>query len=77
MISKITSKYQVTIPRAIRTALKLEVADSLEWTIQDGQATVRPAVKPFLRYRAAIKVGAGSIGRDIQRARTLRGMKLS
>ncbi len=77
MISKITSKYQVTIPRAIRIALKLEAADSLEWTVQDGQATVRPAVKPFLRYRAAVKVGAGSISKDIRRAQSLRAKKLS
>ncbi len=77
MISRITSKYQVTIPRAIRTALNLETADALEWTLQEGQAVVRPAAKPFLRYRAAIKVGAGSIAEDIQRARRLRGKKLS
>ena len=77
MISKITSKYQVTVPRMIRAALKLETADLLEWTIQEGQVTVRPATKPFLRHRAAVKVGAGSIAKDIRRARALRAKKLS
>ena len=76
MISKVTSKYQVTVPREVRAALKLEIADSLEWTLQDGKAIVQPAAKSFLRYRAAVKTGPGNIARDIRRARIIRAQKV-
>lgn len=42
-IATITSKGQVTIPRAIREALHLEQGDRLEFEVQpDGSATLRP-----------------------------------
>ncbi|MGA2262469.1 MAG: AbrB/MazE/SpoVT family DNA-binding domain-containing protein [Acidobacteriota bacterium] len=76
MISKISSKYQVTIPREVRSALKLEIADSLEWTLRDGKAVVQSAAKSFLRYRAMVKAGPGNIAEDICRARMIRAQKV-
>ena len=76
MISKITSKYQVTIPREVRSALKLKIADALEWTLQDGKAVVQSAARAFLRYRAAVKTGPGNIARDIRRARIIRAQRV-
>ncbi|MBN2551933.1 MAG: AbrB/MazE/SpoVT family DNA-binding domain-containing protein [Spirochaetales bacterium] len=72
MKSKITSKFQVTIPREIRSRLKLEVADSIEWKVEEGRVVVEPVSKPFLAYRGIIKVGRGDIRKDIGQARNKR-----
>jgi len=72
MKSKITSKFQVTIPREIRTRLKLNISDSIEWKIEDGKVVVEPVSKPFLVYRGIVKVGSGDIRNDIEEARNKR-----
>jgi AbrB family looped-hinge helix DNA binding protein len=69
MISKITSKYQTTVPKRIRDKLKLHVADSLEWKIENDKVVVFPAGKEFLKYQSVIKVGSGDINVDIKKAR--------
>ena len=76
MKSKITSKFQVTIPREIRTRLKLEVADSIEWKIEGSKVVVEPVGKPFLEYRGIVKVGPGNIRKDIEQARNKRVERL-
>ena len=44
-VSKLTSKYQTTVPAAVREALCLEKGDALAFAIADGGAvTVRKAV---------------------------------
>jgi bifunctional DNA-binding transcriptional regulator/antitoxin component of YhaV-PrlF toxin-antitoxin module len=69
MQSKITSKYQVTIPKAVRSRLKLSVKDGLEWHFSEGCVTVAAAKKPFLAYRGVVRVGKGDIRKDIEEAR--------
>jgi len=69
MRSKITSKYQVTIPRSIRDRLKLSVSDAIEWRIDGDAVVVEPVRKPFLRHKGAIAVGAGDVRKDIATAR--------
>lgn len=39
--SKLTSKAQTTIPRAVCNALELTVGDELVYEIEDGQVTLR------------------------------------
>lgn len=68
-MSKITSKYQTTVPKRIRDKLKLHVADSLEWKIENDKVVVFPAGKKFLKYQSVIKLGSGDIKDDIQKAR--------
>jgi len=44
-VSKLTSKYQTTVPAAVREALDLEKGDVLAFEVSDGGAvTVRKAV---------------------------------
>ena len=43
-VSKLTSKYQTTVPAAVREALCLEKGDALVFEIADGGVTVRKAV---------------------------------
>jgi bifunctional DNA-binding transcriptional regulator/antitoxin component of YhaV-PrlF toxin-antitoxin module len=83
MKSKITSKFQVTIPREIRTRLKLNISDSIdrlklnisdsiEWKIEDSKVVVEPVGKPFLAYQGIVKVGPGDIRNDLEKARNKR-----
>ena len=41
--SKLTSKYQATVPAEIRAALGLKAGDSIQWDVIDGVARVRKA----------------------------------
>jgi len=72
MRSTITSKYQTTIPKAIRESLGLAVKDALEWKIENGKVYLYPVKSNFLKYRNSIKTGHGDISDDIQAARNLR-----
>jgi len=72
MKSIITSKYQTTIPKAIRINLGLSVKDALEWKVENGQVILYPAKRNFLKYRNSVKTGQGDIAGDIEAARNLR-----
>jgi len=72
MKSTITSKYQTTIPKAVREYLGLTIKDALEWKVEKGRITVYPAKKNFLKYRNAVKTGGGDIAADIALALKLR-----
>lgn len=41
LISRITSKGQITIPKAVRTALGLQDGDLVSFSIDNNQATLR------------------------------------
>lgn len=69
MRSKITAKFQTTIPKKIREEMKLSINDSIEWKIENGKVFIEPANKPFLYYRSSINVGAGDIEEDIEMAK--------
>lgn len=44
--SRITAKYQVTIPRQVRERLTLQVADAIEWSESaDGRIYVAPYIE--------------------------------
>ncbi|EAB6717693.1 AbrB/MazE/SpoVT family DNA-binding domain-containing protein [Escherichia coli] len=42
MIGSVTSKGQTTIPKEVRDRLGLDQGTRIEWTVEDGKATVRP-----------------------------------
>lgn len=69
--SKITSKFQITIPREIRDRLNLSVSDSIEWIIEKNRILVEPVNRPFLKYKGSIKIAAGNIKEDILKARKM------
>lgn len=69
MRSKITDKFQITVPKEIRELLKLNRNDLLEWKVEEGGVTVEAVSKPFLRHRGTLHVGPGNIDRDIRDAR--------
>ena len=40
-VSKVTSKFQATVPADVRAALGIKAGDAIAWTVKDGVATVR------------------------------------
>jgi bifunctional DNA-binding transcriptional regulator/antitoxin component of YhaV-PrlF toxin-antitoxin module len=72
MQSIITSKFQTTIPKAIREEVGLSVKDALNWKVEKGRMIASPSKRSFLKYRNVIKTGRGDIAADIERARDLR-----
>jgi AbrB family looped-hinge helix DNA binding protein len=71
--SKITAKYQTTVPKLVRDELGLGPSDYLQWEVVAGEARVSPASHAFLEHRSKIQVGPGSVLDDIRGARRLRG----
>ncbi len=66
MRTVITSKYQTTIPKAIRENLSLSINDALEWKVENGKILVLPTQKNFLNFINANKTGSGYIKNDIK-----------
>lgn len=71
MQSVITSKYQTTIPKAIRENIGLSAKDALDWKVEKGKIVISPSKRNFLKYRNAVKIGRGDIAGDIETARNL------
>jgi AbrB family looped-hinge helix DNA binding protein len=73
--AKITSKGQVTIPRAVRQALGVEAGDRLLFEEDENGVHVRPVrtASPFAKYRgignAGISGGRKSINRWLRQLR--------
>ena len=72
MLSTITSKYQTTIPKAVREHLGLSIKDSIEWQVSNGTVTVVPVKARFLDHRNTVLVGPGDIEEDLRAARSRR-----
>jgi len=68
MKSRVTSKFQTTVPKAIRDHLGLEMQDILEWKLENGKVTIYSVKQNFLKHQNSIQVGPGDIDRDIQNA---------
>ena len=69
MRSKITDKFQTTVPKEIREKLKISRNDYIEWKYSGGMVIVEPVQRPFLKYRGSIHAGTGDIKTDILKAR--------
>jgi len=70
--SVITSKFQTTIPKAVRENLKLAVSDTITWEVEGGEILVRAKKNNFMSYKNSIKVGPGKIEDDIELAKELK-----
>ena len=72
--SKITSKYQVTVPKEIRDRLGLKPGDRLVWEVVGKEARVAKVRNAFLERAGTIKVGPGDVVEDVRKARQMRGL---
>ncbi|TGL60525.1 AbrB/MazE/SpoVT family DNA-binding domain-containing protein [Leptospira sarikeiensis] len=73
--SKITSKYQITIPKEIRESLKLSMEDVIEWSVDEKGIRIDAANKPFLKYEGFLNKGSTDIKSDIKKAWTERSKR--
>lgn len=71
--SKITAKFQTTVPKEVRTKLDLRPGDTLRWEVAEGNVRMMPARRGFLDRQGSIHVGPGSAVDDVHRARKMRG----
>ncbi|HDP80099.1 MAG TPA: AbrB/MazE/SpoVT family DNA-binding domain-containing protein [Spirochaetes bacterium] len=62
--SKITSKGQITIPRAVRNKLNLKTGDKVDFKIRNGEVMLVPVSKETLEV-------FGILSRDNQKAVTI------
>ncbi|NQU65394.1 MAG: AbrB/MazE/SpoVT family DNA-binding domain-containing protein [SAR324 cluster bacterium] len=69
MKSAITSKFQTTIPKAIREELKLSIHDTLDWKLDNGRVIIKPIQNRFLEHRNSIRIGKGNIANDVTEAK--------
>lgn len=72
MDSKVTSKYQTTIPKIVREKLKINISDVIEWKLEGSKIYVEVASNPFLKYKGSIRPVAGNTKSDILKARKAR-----
>jgi len=70
--SRITSKFQTTIPKVVREKLKLSFSDTLNWEIDDDKIIVRTNKNQFLSHRNTVKIGRGDVEQDRELAQKRR-----
>ncbi len=52
--SRITTKGQTTLPKAVRDALAVEAGDRVRYVVLDGEVRIRP-VRPITRLFGVLK----------------------
>lgn len=74
--AKVSSKGQVTIPLAVRDALRLREGDTVKFVVNDGTATVQldSLKNPFAIWTGVLREGEGKTVEEInQEIREERG----
>ncbi len=52
--ARVSSKGQITLPKAIRECLGLQQGSTVEMEVEDGAVTIRPVVGGFLRFGGCV-----------------------
>lgn len=76
MKSKVTDKFQITIPKSIRDKLNILKNDIIEWDVKKGYIIIKPARNPLESLKGRINVGHGNIRDDIKESRILRAQQI-
>ena len=76
MISTVTSKGQVTIPKEIRTFLGILASDKVDFTVENGQVILKP-IKTMQHLRGSVAArGKGDIAAERRQAKKDVGKKV-
>lgn len=73
--SRLTRKYQTTVPSGVRVALGARPGDTLAWNVREGQAVVSVASGRFLSWRGRVPGGKLGAAEAVRKARSMRGGK--
>ncbi len=69
MISTVTSKGQVTIPKEIRLFLKIKPSDKVDFEVENGRVILKP-IKTLLNLRGSVSAkGKGDLDAERQQAK--------
>jgi AbrB family looped-hinge helix DNA binding protein len=76
MLSTVTTKGQVTIPKKIRDAMQIKPNDRVDFVQKGGIITIVP-IKTLKDFRGAVqKVGVGGFGKERKKAKTSVGRRV-
>ena len=72
-MSKVTSKYQVSIPKALAEKIGIRIGDELEWEDAAGTLRARAAAIPKAGFPVAerLRLFDAATARQVERARRL------
>ena len=73
--SRLTRKYQTTVPSGVRLALGAHAGDTLAWNVREGQAVVSVASGRFLAWRGRVPGGKVDAVAAVRKSRSMRGAK--
>ena len=76
MLTTVTSKGQVTIPKAIRDFLHVQPNDRVDFVVEGGQVVVR-AVKTLKDLRGVVAAGPGDFEAERAQAKAALGKRVS
>jgi antitoxin PrlF len=69
MISTVTSKGQVTIPKEIRSLLNINPSDKVDFSVENGNVVLKP-IKTLLNLRGSVPAkGGGDLAVERQKAK--------
>jgi AbrB family looped-hinge helix DNA binding protein len=69
MVSTVTSKGQVTIPKEIRIFLKIKPSDKVDFEVENGRVILKP-IKTLLNFRGSVSAkGKGDLNAERQQAK--------
>ncbi len=69
MISTVTSKGQVTIPKEIRTFMKIKPSDKIDFSVEKGRVILKP-IKTLQNFRGSVSTkGKGDLNTERQQAK--------
>lgn len=54
-VSKLTRKYQTTVPQAVRELLDLDIGDQVLWDIEKGKVVLEKVTRLDLEYARALE----------------------
>jgi len=76
MLSTVTTKGQVTIPKKIRDAMQIKPNDRVDFVQKGGIITIVP-IKTLKDFRGAVqKVGVGGFEKERKKAKTSVGRRV-
>lgn len=73
--SRLTHKYQTTVPSDVRHALGVRAGDTLAWEVCDGQAVVSVASDRFLEWRGRLPGKGLDAVEAVRKSRSIRGLR--